>query len=76
MNTLEKYQGFLFANGMHKDTILSKFKKDGEGNLYNERWISEIMDAESYVTGNKVKTLKAGETRQKKRAIYNDTPLS
>jgi len=57
----------------HKDTILSKFKKDGEGNLYNERWISEIMDAESYVTGNKVKTLKARETRQKKRAIYNDT---
>jgi uncharacterized protein YdaU (DUF1376 family) len=46
-----------------KDLILSKFKTDKDGDLYNERWLSEIRDAEQYIISNKNRTQTARETR-------------
>lgn len=39
----------------------SKLTKDGD--LYNERWLSEIRDAEQYIISNKNRTQSARETR-------------
>lgn len=46
-----------------KDLVLSKFKTDNDGDLYNERWLSEIRDAESYILNNKSRTEVARQTR-------------
>ena len=46
-----------------KELILSKFKTDKDGDLYNERWLSEIRDAEQYIISNKNRTQSARETR-------------
>ena len=46
-----------------KELILSKFKTDTDGDLYNERWLLEIRDAEQYIITNKNRTQSARETR-------------
>lgn len=46
-----------------KDLILSKFKLDEDGYLYNERWLSEIRDAEQYILQNKERTRLARERK-------------
>lgn len=47
----------------YKGVILSKFQTDADGDLYNERWLSEIRDAEQYIISNKNRTQSARETR-------------
>ena len=46
-----------------KSVLLSKFKEDGEGNIYNERWLSEIQDAENSILKNKARTESARDAR-------------
>lgn len=46
-----------------KELLLSKFSKDTDGDLYNERWLSEIREAEQYILSNKNRTEAARRAR-------------
>mgnify|MGYP006348868715 FL=1 len=46
-----------------KELILSKFNVDTDGDLYNERWLSEIRDAEQSILSNKNRTAVARQAR-------------
>lgn len=46
-----------------KEFILSKFKVDKDGDLYNEKWLAEIRDAEQCVSKNKARTQPARQAR-------------
>lgn len=46
-----------------RDLLLSKFNKNDEGLLYNERWLASIQEAENYLISNKERTRAARESR-------------
>lgn len=50
-----------------KDVILSKFTEDETGDLYNERWLHEINDAENAIKINRERTKVARKALKEKR---------